>query len=135
MPEHNDASLIPVSVWKDIVQSCKGGGAPLPYLQEIFLIECHIAGTTHIEGIEAKTEHLAPGSPVMFQREPQNPADPLAILILNEQKAKIGYVPRDKNEVLARLMDAGKLIFGQIVAKEYVEDWLKITIKVLMRDF
>jgi len=40
----------------------------------------------------------------------------------------------DKNEILARLMDAGKLIFGRVEKKEKVDDWVKITIKVFMRD-
>jgi len=131
-----DNKLVPAGAWKEIVKICPGG-VPLAYLQEIFLIECHIAGTTqttHIKAIEKLTANLGPGSLVRFQREPQNPHDSLAILILNEQDRKIGYVPREKNEILARLMDAGKLLFGQIVDKERIEQWLKITIKVFMRD-
>ena len=34
--------------------------------------------------------------------------------------------PRAKNEALARLMDAGKLLFGRLEDKEWQGEWLKI---------
>ncbi len=55
-------------------------------------------------------------------------------MILNEKGEKLGYVPRQKNEVLARLMDAGKLVFGKAEKQEWVESWLKIDIRTYMRD-
>ena len=38
-------------------------------------------------------------------------------------------------EVLARLMDAGKLLFGRLEAKSWVGGWLKLEIRVFLRDF
>ena len=113
-----------------------GGGLaiPMPFVREIFLIECRIAGTTHVEDIDQKTASLAEGSVLKFMREADNKFDSLAIQILNEQNERIGYVPREKNEVLARLMDGGKLVFGQVQSKEQVGDWLKIVIKVFLKD-
>ena len=67
-------------------------------------------------------------------READNKFDSLAIQILNEQDERIGYVPREKNEVLARLMDGGKLVFGQVQSKELIGDWVKIVIKVFLKD-
>lgn len=46
----------------------------------------------------------------------------------------MGYIPRAKNEVLARLMDAGKLVFGKIEGLEKFNKWLKISIRVYMKD-
>jgi hypothetical protein len=32
------------------------------------------------------------------------------------------------------LMDAGKLLFGKLETKEWVEKWLKVTVRVFMKD-
>ena len=58
----------------------------------------------------------------------------LAILVLDLNGAKLGYIPRTKNEVLARLMDAGKLLYARIEAKVWLGEWLKLDICVLLRD-
>ncbi len=120
--------------WGKIVSSFGAGGVPMPFITEIFLIECRIAGTAHVESIHEKTANLTQGSLVAFLREPNNPFDPLAIQILNEQNEKIGYVPKGKNEVLARLMDGGKLVFGKVEDKQDIRGWISINIKVYLRD-
>ena len=58
----------------------------------------------------------------------------LIIVIFDTKGQKLGYVPRDRNEVIARLMDAGKLIFGKLERKQWRDDWLKADIRVYMRD-
>ncbi len=107
---------------------------PLPFVREIFLVECHIAGTMYVTDIGNKTTSVKKGTILRFQREADNKADSLAIQILNEKNERIGYVPKAKNEILARLMDAGKLIFGQVVSKSTIDDWTKIVVRVLMKD-
>lgn len=109
-------------------------GALKPFAREIMLIECHIAGTSHrdLKGIE---ETLKPGDMLPLQREPDNTHDELAIKILDERGHHLGYVPRAKNEALARLMDAGKLLFGRIEHKAWQGAWLMVDIRVFMRDF
>jgi hypothetical protein len=47
---------------------------------------------------------------------------------------KVGYIPRDKNEVIARLMDAGKAFYTTVKAKEWEGNWLRLDIKVFMKD-
>ncbi|MEN8155059.1 MAG: HIRAN domain-containing protein [Acidobacteriota bacterium] len=106
---------------------------PLPYSKEIFLLECNIAGTSFLD-LEEIEPGLKKGDLLIFKREIDNPVDELAILILNEKGLKLGYVPRVKNEVLARLMDAGKLIFGKLEDKSRVEEWLKLDIRVFLKD-
>jgi len=108
-------------------------GALRPFVREILLIECHIAGTSYRElgGVEPA---LTPGDLLPLRREPQNPHDERAIQILDEAGHLLGYVPRAKNEALANLMDAGKLLFGKLVSKRWVETWLKVEVRLLMRD-
>lgn len=127
--------IVPVADWSKMIQAFGKDGVPLPFVKEIFLLECQVAGTSHIDGIDEKTAGLNLGSLLGFLREPANPHDPLAILILNQQNTKIGYVPRQRNEVIARLMDGGKLIFGKVESKKISGTWLNISIKVYLRDF
>jgi len=96
-------------------------------------LECHIAGTSY-QDLEAVEPDLNIGDALLFRREPDNAHDPLAVAIYDRQERKLGYLPRAKNEVPARLMDAGKLLFGKLEAKEWVGKWLKITIRVFMKD-
>ena len=109
-------------------------GALQPFAREIMLIECHISGTSHrdVKNIEPG---LAPGAFLVFKREPENPPDDLAIMVFDTAGHQLGYVPRAKNEALARLMDAGKLLFGKLESKAWVGGWLKVEARIYLRDF
>ncbi len=110
-----------------------GGGLVAPFASEIFLIETHIAGTSHVPAREIEPD-LFVGSLLVMRREPKNRYDSLAILILTEEGRKIGYVPRDRNEILARLMDAGKFLFARLESKRWKGDWLYVSARVFLRD-
>lgn len=110
------------------------GGALQPFVQEIMLIESHIAGTSHRE-LKDVEPSLSVGSVLPLKREPGNPHDSLAIMIFDEAGHHLGYIPKVKNEALARLMDAGKLLFGKLEKREWQADWLKADIRVFMREF
>ena len=99
----------------NIVSALHGGfDLGKPYEHNIFLIEVHIAGTTYIENIYELEPELTIGKRVKFFREPDNPYDEKAIVLRDEKGNKLGYIPRDKNEILSRLMDGGKLLYGTI---------------------
>lgn len=106
---------------------------PLPFGQELHLLDCHVAGTSHVD-LSAVEPDLEPGQVLVFRREPDNPHDSLAIRINDAEGHKLGYVPRAKNEILARLMDAGKLIFGRLEAKAWRDAWLKLDIGIFLSD-
>lgn len=107
---------------------------PKPFERDIFLFDTHIAGTSHIVGIEDLEPHLKVGDKLDFFREPDNVYDKEAIVIKTLNGVKIGYVPKQDNVVFARLMDAGKLLFGRISAKETKGKWLKINIQVFLHE-
>ena len=102
--------------------------------REIFLIKVHVAGTTHVRNIRDIEPTLNVGDKVNFVRDPENPYDEKAIAMFEKGGRRIGFVPRSQNEILAALMDAGKLIYAEVADKEFVDDWLKITVKVYMHD-
>lgn len=108
-------------------------GQLAPFVREIMLVECHIAGTSHRE-LKAVEPGLLPGALLPLKREAGNPHDPLAIMILDEAGHHLGYVPRAKNEALAHLMDAGKLLFGRMESKAWRGTWLEAGIRVFLRD-
>ncbi len=107
---------------------------PKPFEKDIFLFDTHIAGTTHIEGIHELEPFLNVGDKLDFFREPDNRYDKDAIMIKTQNGVKIGYVPRVDNVIFARLMDAGKLLFGRISDKEIQGNWVKINIKVFLHE-
>ncbi len=109
-------------------------GIGKPFAQNIYLIDAHVAGTTYVDNIEDIEPGLRVGMKLKFLREPDNLYDKLAIKVLDETGNKIGYVPRAKNEILSRLMDAGKLLYGTIYEKDFEGDWLKITMQIYLAD-
>ena len=108
-------------------------GLPKPFVREVELLNCNIAGTTFLDLDEIEPE-LKKYQLLMLIREPKNENDDKAILILTEDGQKLGYVPKKKNEVLSNLMDAGKLLFGRLNKKTWVDTWLKLDVQVFLRD-
>lgn len=111
-----------------------GSLAVQPFERDIFLFDTYVAGTSYIEGIEELALHLNIGDRLDFFREPDNPYDDKAIVIRNTDGVKIGYVPRKDNVVFARLMDAGKLLFGKITDKGMKGKWVRIAIGIYLHE-
>lgn len=107
---------------------------PKPFEKDIFLFDTYVAGTMYIEGMEELEQYLNLEDKLDFFREPDNQYDKQAIVIKTVDGVKIGYVPKQDNVIFARLMDAGKLLFGRISAKEKKGSWLKINIKVYLHE-
>ena len=128
--------LIKVAQWGEISKLYGSNGVPLPFVQELFLIECEIAGTGFVKDIEEKAKALTDGSVVSLIREPENKYDDLAIRIDDVNGGKLGYVPRRKNEILARLLDGGKLLYGKVSNIEFSDysDWVEITVRIYIKD-
>ena len=108
-------------------------GLPKPFVQEVELLNCNIAGTTFID-LKDIEPNLKKNQLLVLKREPKNEYDDKAILILTEDGQKLGYVPQERNEILSRLMDAGKLLFGRLDEKNWVGRWLRLDIQVYLRD-
>jgi len=76
---------------------------------------------------------LKPGQMYRMVREPANKFDKFAIEIFFEDY-KLGYVPAAQNEIVARLMDAGKMFFCKLIQKEWRGSWLKLETEIYMKD-
>ena len=104
-----------------------------PLVTEIHLFDTHIAGTMHLEDQEP-LEQISAGDKVSLQRE-DNKFDSNAILVLNGEKKKLGYIPEKDNLVFSRLMDAGKLLVGKVNNIEMHGSFMKISIGIYLVDY
>ncbi|MGI6769079.1 MAG: HIRAN domain-containing protein [Bacilli bacterium] len=107
---------------------------PKPFERDIYLFTTHIAGTSYIENIAEILEKMAPDEVLEFYREPKNSYDEYAIVVKTKRKEKLGYIPRIDNPVFARLLDAGKLLFGKVKSTEKKGNWHKIEIDIYLKD-
>ena len=62
------------------------------------------------------------------------PGNNPAITDTNDVTTKLGYIPRAYNKAFARLMDAGKLLYGVVRHKERVNRYYRIVVKIYLRD-
>ena len=103
-----------------------------PLIREIHLFDTWIAGTTHLED-KSVLEELKIDTELLLQRE-DNQFDSKAILVLNSDKKKLGYVPEKDNIVFSRLMDAGKILKAKVAKIEEKGSWTKVAIGIYLVD-
>jgi hypothetical protein len=102
------------------------------FARELVALECYVAGTS-FRKIDAIEPQLDKKVRLDMKREPKNEHNDFAIgLWFND--TKVGYLPRDKNETVARLMDGGKQFYATIQTREYEGNWLRLEIQVIMKD-
>ncbi len=119
----------------EILRALQNGGTlPKPFSKDTLVLKTHIAGT-HYSDAKKIIDSIKEGNYLVFQREAKNPYDKRAIKIMDLDKNKLGYVPKDKNEVVSNLMDAGKTIFGVIDKKQWDGDYLGLEISVYLKEF
>lgn len=116
-----------------IINNHELGDIIKPLINEIHLFDSYVAGTTHLQD-KTVLENIKEGDNLILQRE-DNKYDSNAILVLTEDKRKIGYVPAKDNIVFARLMDAGKMLKAKIKHISGKTDFTQITIGIYLVDF
>ena len=104
-----------------------------PLSMEIHLFDSYVAGTTHLED-ETVLNEIKEGDKLILQRE-DNRFDDNAILVLDDKKRKLGYIPEKDNVVFARLMDAGKLLTAKVKHIEPKGSFRMINISIYLVDF
>lgn len=109
------------------------GFLSVPEIQQkrkIYLLQSFIAGFRFHKGMDLldfmKEEDL-----IELRREPENQHDAFAIALFWQQE-KIGYVPAELNEMIARLMDANALpLIGAIThLNKEAKPWENVAIAV-----
>ena len=104
-----------------------------PLIREIHLFDSFVAGTTHLKDPSVLKE-IKVGDRLTLRRE-DDKFDSNALLILTEEKKKLGYVPEKDNIIFARLLDAGKMLAAKIKGIEKKGSFTKIAIGIYLVDF
>ena len=105
-----------------------------PLTREIHLFDSFIAGTSYLKDPDV-LKKAAVGDTLTLRRESANRFDSNAILILNADGEKYGYVPEKDNQIFARLMDAGKLLAAKIKNIQPKGSFTMISIGIYLVDF
>ena len=105
-----------------------------PFSKQIYLISASIAGLYYVDNIDDILGKIKLESRLLFVREPDNQYDELAILVKDQNGNKLGYVPRKKNPILARLMDAGKHIYGTVKKIKNDDGFMDVEMEIFMDD-
>ena len=108
--------------------------ADMPFPTTITLCEdVMVAGTSHIVGIDDVLDGIELPADVKLVRDAGNLHDRWAIKVMHEGK-RLGFVPCDVNEILARLMDGGKKLTGTVFEREVRGQWNKLHMEVTLVD-
>ena len=101
--------------------------------EDILALESIVAGTSYLNLSKTERE-IALGQTVLsLVREPENKFDQFAVKVLfNGQK--LGYIPRSKNQTIARLMDVGKQFYAKVTHKEWEGKWLRMDLQVYLKE-
>lgn len=118
-----------------------GMDIPSPFMKDIFLLRQAIVGTRYLGGSDELVEELKPGSRISFVAEPENQYDENAVMALDGQGRKLGYIPRHENSIIGALLKAGKSIYGIMpeeqpgVGKANKQTPYSIWVDLYMREF
>ncbi|MEI6488007.1 MAG: HIRAN domain-containing protein [Bacteroidota bacterium] len=102
------------------------------FRREMLALTCLVAGTS-FQSLKEIEPEMVDKTVFELKREQKNEFDKKAVAIYFS-KNKIGYLPKDKNEVIANLMDAGKKFSGKLISKSWEGNWLKLDIEVYLND-
>ena len=115
-------------------ETSKGLNTGMPFPTTITLCEdVVVAGTSHIVGIDDVLDGIEPPADVKLVRDAGNLHDRWAIKVMHGGK-RLGFVPCDVNEILARLMDGGKKLTGTVFEREVRGRWNKLHMEVTLVD-
>ena len=107
-----------------------------PVAIERYLCTCRLSGTTHVENLAEKIRDFCATTQLTLKRDPKNEHDQNAIMVLNEKDERIGWIPQQDNELLARLMDAERFLYGKVKTIKPVTKtgYLELYFKVYLCD-
>lgn len=96
-----------------------------PKTREIHLLDFIVAGTTFCKEFDKKDQDFIKEGMTLIVKREDNKHDANAIALYVDD-IKIGYVPKAKNEVLAKLLDGGKFLVSRVKHAQYKDGWEKI---------
>lgn len=104
-----------------------------PLTREIHLFDTFVAGTARLSD-PAVLKEIKVGDLLSLVRE-ESKFDENGIVILTQEKKKLGYIPEKDTAIFARLMDAGKLLIARVADHEQKGSFHQIRIGIYLVDF
>jgi len=96
------------------------------------LMVTHVAGSAYVDW-EALYVDLEVGERLEFEREPENPHDANAILVIDKEGNKLGYIPAYCNKGLAERLDAGEKFRSILLQVDYDNRVYQLHIEVFRK--
>ena len=106
----------------------------IPFNREIFVINVYVAGTSYCKNIDQILDQISDTTHLTMLRQPDNEVDQYAIGIYYNH-TQLGWVPMKDNLVIARLMDAGKMLAARITKIDLRGSFCQISIGIYLVDF
>ena len=116
----------------NLVKDSGIGDVIKPLTKEIHLFDAFVSGTSRLKDASV-LDNISIGGKLKMRRE-DNRFDSNAIVFLDHDNNKIGYVPEKDNEVFARLLDAGKLLSATVTGIERKGSFTKISVSIFLVD-
>ena len=102
-----------------------------PVQQWVPVLRCPVAGAGYVPGIVSHIQSVGADFELYLVREPWNPYDAQAIVVLNREGQKLGYIPRYCNQDLALKMDQGEPVQAVCLALDDTRaEWPEIHLEV-----
>lgn len=106
-----------------------GRAEPPPAPRRVVLNRCNVAGFRFHQGIEVR-DQIREGDELDVVRESENPHDRYAVA-LRWRGRHIGYVPRDENRHLSRMLRDGLRLAATVTrVKPGAETWAAVRVDV-----
>ncbi|PLS30912.1 HIRAN domain-containing protein [Bifidobacterium margollesii] len=149
MRSSDSGGLVPLPGDEDGELALFGGIAgdvdmPKPYADAITLIErTYLVGSRGfgdsgasdqaLRGLNEKTAESDGTARLRLEREPQDAQDRWAVKVYAGD-VPIGYLRAHENEIIARLMDAGKHVYAEYLETETLGDYHRLWVRLVLDD-
>lgn len=111
--------------------------------KKMYLMDCHLAGRKYHDADEVWDE-LKVGTTLRLEHDKENRHDANAVAVIFERKDKkgiiedefcIGYIPRDRNEMIANFLEMGwgdifECRISKLDSEAHPENQVQLTIRI-----
>lgn len=125
-------ALISLNAKQLAISQCvdKSLDLPKPFAQDLFLTAFAVTG--NVFGLPECSLKLKIGDKLKLFRDTKNRFDKNSIVIKDDAGNRIGFVPMNKNEILARLLEGGKALYAKVSKCANSESDFEICVEIYM---
>lgn len=91
-----------------------------------------VAGTKRVEGFVELAEGLDAEERLVLKRDRGNAFDEWAVSVHTLAGKRIGVLPLGENEIVARLLDSDRRVYGRVKRLEQRSTWVNLEMRVFL---